>query len=270
MSNQYPGPGQPGDLPPTQVAPGGVPPQQPPPQQPYGAPPQQPYGAPPATPPYGAPLPPGGGFPPPPGGGFPAPPTGGGGKRIGLILGIVGAVVALIIIVAVVLVVVLGGDDDSDSPKKRVTITSTLPTEASTELTTPTEVTTPPTEITTSASTDTGFPTEDPSITAAAYLNSVLESNCLAVEGLSTPEWFASAYGDQKGCKKAGGDQDMSTAIYDTFSAPVDNGDGSVTITTTVTDSSDTTGTQYDGTWILVPTDDNTTWLVNGFQLVES
>ena len=268
MSNQYPGPGQPGELPPTQVAPGGVPPQQPPaPQQPYGAPPpQQPYGAP--QQPYGAPPPPpGGGY---PGGGYPAPPTGGGGgRRVGLILGIVAAVVALIVIAAVVLLVVLGGDDKSNDAKDKVTLTTTLPTAPSTDLTTPTDVTTAPsTDLTTDTSSGTsGFPTEDPSITAEAYLNSVLESNCLAVEGLSTPEWFQQAYGSQKACKKNGGGQDMSTAVYEPFAAPVDNGDGSVTLTTTVTDSSDTSGTKYTGTWILVPTDDGTTWLVNGFEL---
>jgi hypothetical protein len=47
----------------------------------------------------------------------------------------------------------------------------------------------------------------------------------------------------------------------------VDNGDGSVTLTTTVTDSTDTSGTKYTATWILVPTDDGTTWLVNEFEL---
>lgn len=269
MSNQYPGPGQPGDLPPTQVAPGGVPPQQPPPpQQPYGAPPQQPYGAP--QQPYGAPQPPGGGYPPPPGGGYPAPPTGGGGgRRIGLILGIVGAVVLLLIIAAVVIVLVAGGDDDEE-PKKRVTITSTLPTAPSTDLTSPTEVTTAPsTDASTSASTDSGFPAEDPSITAAAYLNSLVEGNCLAVEGLSTPEWWQATFKSQKACERQSDNSaEMSTAVYNSFEEPVDNGDGTVTLTADVTDSSD--NTNYAVTWILAPTDDNTTWLVDGFELVES
>jgi hypothetical protein len=58
----------------------------------------------------------------------------------------------------------------------------------------------------------------------------------------------------------------MSTAVYNSFEAPVDNGDGTVTLVGDVTDSSD--NTDYTVTWILAPTDDGTDWLVSAFQLV--
>lgn len=265
MSNQYPGqPGQPGDLPPTQVAPGNVPP----PQQP-GAPQGYPQGYPQQPPaPYGAPG--GGGFPPPPQ--FGAPPTGGGGgKKIALILAIVGVLVLLVVGGAVAAFVLLGDDDDDgDDAKDPVTITSTLDTSVPTDTTPPTTgvTTSTPTEDTSSPPTTGGPSAEDAEITAAAYLNSLLEGNCLAVEGLSTPEWFSSAYGNQRGCKRASGNQEMATAQYENFQASVDNGDGSIILVATVTDSSDATGTEYTATWILVPDDDNSDWLVNGFQLV--
>ncbi|MEZ0577143.1 hypothetical protein [Nocardioides sp. MH1] len=261
MSNQYPGPGQPGELPPTQVAPGGVPPQQPPaPQQPYGAPPQQsPYGAP--QQPYGAPPPP------PPGGGYGAPPTGGGGgKKVGLIIGLVVLLVLLIGGGAWAAVAAFGGDDSDDSPKKTVTITSTAPTAPSTDLSAstatsaPTEVTTP-TEVT--SSTAGGVPAADPQITARAYLDSLVTGDCLAVEGLSTPEWFSSEYGNQKGCKKASPNADMSAAEYE-FQPAADNGDGSITLVAKVT-APGTDG--FTATWSLVPNDDGSDWLVGFFLL---
>lgn len=269
MSNQYPGqPGQPGEIPPTQVAPGNVPPPQP--GAPQGYPqgyPQQPQQPP---TPYGAPG--GGGFPPPPP--FGAPPTGGGGgKKVALILGLVGFLVLVLVAVAVLfwpVGLLLDDDGDGDGDGDRPTVTQTITQETSDATTAPTTDLT--TDLTTTA-TDTSAPTtdgstpstEDAEITAMAYLNSLLEGNCLAVEGLSTPEWFSSAYGSQRGCKRAGGNQDMSTAVYDEFQAPVDNGDGTITLVATVTDSTD--GTSYTATWILTPSDDNATWLVDGFQL---
>ncbi|WP_188111301.1 hypothetical protein [Nocardioides antri] len=263
MSNQYPG--QPGDLPPTQVAPGGggVPPQQPGYPQGY---PQQP----PPPPPYGAP---GGGGGYPPGGGYPAPPTGGGGgKKLGLILGILGGVLLLVLILIAVLfwpIGLLTDDDGDDDATPKVTRTITASTEASSPTTSPTEVTTTPTtELTTELTTDAGTPPlEDAEITAIAYLNSLVEGNCLAVQGLSTEEWWGSTYGSQRACERDAGDQEMSTVQYDEFEEPVDNGDGSYTLVASVQDSTDTTGTTYTATWIVVPSDDNSTWLVNQFQL---
>jgi hypothetical protein len=263
VSNQYPG--QPGDVPPTQVAPGaGVPPQGYPPQQPpQGYPPQQP----PQTP-YGAPGG-GGGYPPPP---FGAPPTGGGGgKKIGLIIGIVVAVLVLIGGGITAAILLLGGDDDGDDDAKDpVTVTRTAETSATSDVTataTATEVTSSPTEVTSEPTDTGGLPAEDPQIVSQAYLDSLVTGNCLAVQGLSTPEWFSSEYGNQKGCKRASGNQSMSSAVYD-FDEAVDNGDGTITQTATVTDSSDTSGTEYTATWELEPNDDNTAWLVDGFQLV--
>ncbi len=111
------------------------------------------------------------------------------------------------------------------------------------------------------------MPTEDPTITAQAYLNSLAEGNCLAVEGLSTPEWWSSAYGSQRACKQDAGNQEMSSVTYDFPTDPVDNGDGTYTIVATVSDTTDTSGTTYTATWTVVPTDDNTTWLVDFFLL---
>lgn len=273
VSNQYPGPpgqpGQPGQpggvppVPPTQVAPGAVPPQQPGPPQGYPQQPQAPYGAPPPGP--------GGGYPPagpPP---FGAPPTGGGGgKKTGLILAIVGIVVLLIVGAVVLFVVVLGGDDDDDEPKKKVTQTITADTSSPTDGTStdvPTDVVTDPsTDISTPTTTDTGdAPTEDPEITARAYLDSLVEGNCLAVEGLSTPEWWQATFGTQRACERESRNSaEMSTAVYNSFEAPVDNGDGTVTLVADVTDSSD--NTDYTVTWILTP--DGDTWLVSAFNLV--
>lgn len=250
MSNPYPG--QPGDLPPTQVAPGGVPPQGPPPGYPQQ--PQQP-------PPYGAP---GGGYPPPGPPPFGAPPTGGGGgKKIALILAIVGVVVLLLIGGAVALFLVLGDDDDdtaSDPPKVTATVTAEstdVSTPPTTDVTTPTDASSPPT-------TDTGatLPIDDAEITARAYLDSLVTGDCLAVEGLSTPEWFSSEYGNQRGCKQASPNADMSQAQYD-FEAPVENGDGTVTLIATVT-APDVT---FTGTWNVVPSADGSNWVVDFFLL---
>lgn len=96
---QQPGYGQ-------QPQPGYGYPQQPPqPQQPYGQPPQQGYGQ---QPPYGQVPQQGYGYP-------PQPPQGGGsGKRTGLIVGVV---VALVAIGAGVFFVTKGGDDSSSSLK---------------------------------------------------------------------------------------------------------------------------------------------------------
>ncbi len=255
-------------MPPTQVAPGGPPqqpggyPQQPGPPPGYPQQPQQPYGAAPGG---------GGGFP-PPGAPFGAPPTGGGGgKRIVIILAIVGVILLLIIGTAVALLVTRG-DDDKDSERPKVTQTITAPTDVTTpptDVTTPpTDVTTSPTDVTTPPTTDTGgAPAEDPEITARAYLNSLAEGNCLAVQGLSTPEWWASSYGSQRACKRDAGNQEMSSVEYQTVQDPIENGDGTVTLIATVSDSTDSTGTTYTATWILAPSDDNTTWLVSAFQL---
>jgi hypothetical protein len=275
VSNPYPGqpgqPGQPPQVPPTQVVPGG--PQQPGPPPGY---PQQP-GPPPGYPqqpqqPYGAA--PGGGFP-PPGPPFGAPPTGGGGggKRIFIILAIVGVILLIIIGTAVALVVTRGDDDDDkDSDRPKVTQTITAPTDVTTPptdvTTAPTDVTTAPTDVTTPPTTDTGgAPTEDPEIVARAYLNSLAEGNCLAVQGLSTPEWWAAAYGSQRACKRDAGNQDMSSVEYQSVQDPIENGDGTITLIATVSDSTDTSGTTYTATWILAPSDDNTVWLVSAFQL---
>ena len=264
VSNQYPG--QPGDVPPTQVAPGGgYPPQQPGPPTgpPAGPPPGYPQ-QPPA--PYGAPGG-GGGYPPPP---FGAPPTsgGGGGKKVLVIVAVVVAVVVLLIVGTAVALVAFSGDDD-DKPKPKVTKTITAPTSDVTAPTTPstTDLTTPPTTDLTTPATDTGAPAEDPTITAQAYLNSLVEGNCLAVEGLSTPEWWQATFGTQRRCERQSEDSaEMTTAVYNSFEDPIDNGDGTITLVGDVTDSSD--GTDYTVTWILAPSDDNTTWLVDGFQLV--
>ncbi len=252
MSNQYPG--QPGDLPPTQVAPGSVPQQPGPPGYPQQPPPQ-----------YGAPGGGAGGYPPPPGapGGYGAPPPSGGGKKTGLIIAIVGVVLLLIAGAVVAAFLVLGGDDDDDDAKDPVTATVTA------ESSTPTDVTTPPTtdvttEVTTPTTSDTPtVPTEDPTITAQAYLDSLVTGNCLAVEGLSTPEWFSTEYGSQRGCKKESPNADMSQAQYD-FEKPSDNGDGTRTVIATVT----APDVSFSATWIMTPSDDGTTWLVDFFLLV--
>jgi hypothetical protein len=263
VSNQYPG--QPGEVPPTQVAPSGVPPQQPGyPQQPgFPPPPQAPYGAP------GG----GGGFPPPGGPSFPAPPTGGGGgKKIVLIIAIVVAAVVLIGGGITTAILVLSGDDDSDDgddARDRVTQTVQVSTDIPTTIDTsiPTSIPTSlPTDISSilPPTTDAGAPTENPEITSRAYLDSLVTGNCLAVQGLSTPEWFESEYGNQRGCKQASPQAEMSGASYE-FQPTFDNGDGSVTVIANVTAPD---GTAFTATWTLVPSDDSTTWLVNFFVLV--
>jgi len=240
VSNQYPGP-----------------PQQPTPPPGYlQQPPQAPYGAP------GG----GGGYPPPP---FGAPPTGsgGGGKKLAIILGIIGALVLLVIAAAVVIFLVVGDDDDDPRPKVTKTITVD-PTTGTTDGTT--DATTPPTTDVTTTTTEGGTPSLDGAeIIARAYLDSLVTSNCLAVQGLSTPEWFASEYGDQSGCEEAGGDADMASVDYE-FETPVDNGDGTVGVTAVVSDSTDTTGTSYTATWTMVPSADSTSWLVDSFALADA
>ena len=256
MSNQYPGqPGQPGDLPPTQVAPGNVPPQPGPPAG-YPQQPQAPYGA------------PGGGYPPPGPPPFGAPPTGGGGgKKIGLIIGIVVAVLVLVGGGTTAAILLLGGDDDDKDARDKVTQTvtadtsvptdvTTTPTDVTTDVTTPTEVSTPPT---TEAG---GVPPDDPTFTAQAYLDSLVTGDCLAVEGLSTPEWFESEYGNQRACKRESPNADMSQAQYD-FEDPIDNGDGTMTLVATIT----APDVSFTGTWNVVPSPDATVWLVDFFLL---
>ena len=245
MSNQYPGP-----------------PQQPTPPPGYlQQPPQAPYGAP------GG----GGGYPPPQ---FGAPPTGGGGgKKLAIILGIVGAVVLLIIAAVVVILLVAGDDDDDPRPKVTQTVTVDA-TDGTTDSTTDgttdgtTDSTTPPTTEATSTAGGTLSP-EGAEIIARAYLNSLVTSNCLAVQGLSTPEWFSSEYGDQAGCEAAGGNAEMASVDYE-FGETVENGDGTVGVTAVVADSSDTTGTSYTATWTMVPSADNTSWLVDAFALADA
>jgi hypothetical protein len=254
VSHQYPQPGQPGEQPPTQVAPGGPPQGGAPgyPQQggypPQGGYPQQPGYPPAGGAPYGAP---GGGFPPPggPGGpGFPAPPTGGGGKKVGLIIGIVVAVLVLIGGGVTAGIVLLGGDDDEDAKRPKVTKTITADTS-------PTEPTEPETS-------DVGVPTDDPTITARAYLDSLVTGDCLAIQGLSTPEWFSAEYGDQAGCQAEAGMAEMSGAQYD-FEPSSPAEDGSQTI---IADITGPDGTTFVGTWTVVPSED--TWLVDFFLLV--
>ncbi len=236
MSNQYPGP-----------------PQQPTPPPGYQQ--QQPPA------PYGAPGG-GGGYPPPQ---FGAPPTGGGGgKKVALIVGLIVAAVVLLVVGASVLIYLLAGDDDDD-PRPKVTRTVTVdPTDGTTDGT-------PPTSDVTTTTTDTGEgpPPENAEIIARAYLNSLVMSDCLAVQGLSTPEWFESEYGDQSGCEEAGGNAEMASVDYQ-FDAPVDNGDGTVGVTAIVSDSTDTSGTEYTATWTLVPSPDNTSWLVDSFALADA
>jgi hypothetical protein len=257
VSNQYPGqPGQPGDLPPTQVAPGHVPPQPGPPPG-YPQQPQQPYGA-----------APGGGYPPPGPPPFGAPPTGGGGgKKVGLIIGIIVAVLVIVGGGATAAILVLSGDDDEDADRPKVTATVTASTDVPTDVTSPTDVTTDvasPTD-TTSAPPSTepvSVPTDDPTITGQAYLDSLVTGDCLAVEGLSTPEWWSSEYGSQRACKKESPNADMSQAQYD-FEDPIDNGDGSQTLVATIT----APDVSFTGTWTVVPSDDGTVWLVDFFLL---
>lgn len=248
MSN-YPGP--PGEVPPTQIAPSGPPPQQPGP--PPGYPPQQP-------PPYGAPGGGGGGFAPPP---YPAPPGGGGGgKKVAIIVALIVGGLVLLVIGGSVLVYLLAGDDDEDAKRPKVTRTVTA------EVSTPTtDLTVPTTDITTPTTSDTAVvPATDPQITARAYLDSLVTGACLAVQGLSTPEWFASEYGTRRGCQQASPNAEMSGALYD-WGENVDNGDGTLTVTADVTAPDSTV---YDTTWTLVPSDDGTTWLVDFFLLAEA
>ncbi len=281
MSDQFPPPGQPGEQPPTQMAPpaGGAPvppygaPGQQPPQQP-GYPPQPPQ---PAAPAYqqpqqpGYPQPgypqqpaapgyPGGGYPGGPGGpGFPAPPAGGAGKK-GLVIAIVaGAVVLVLGIVAVLAFTVFKGDDDKPAAKDDTSKTAE-PTDDATETDEPTDE---PTETESTDGAD--VPTDDPTITARAFLDSLLEGDCLAVEGLTTPEYFASEFTDQAGCKAVAGNLEMSNAEY-TFKDPEPTLDAYV-VNVYGDVYAPNTGKTLDSTWAL---DGSTgSWLVSGYSYVE-
>jgi hypothetical protein len=270
VSHQFPSPGQPGEQPPTQVAPqGGQAPGGYPQQGGPGGYPQQ--GGPGGYPPQGGPGGyPGGGY---PGGGgyggpggpgaYQAPPTGGGGSKKGLIIGIIAGVLALIIAAVVVLVLVLGGDDDDDD--KTATDDTTSETTEDTE--SPSEdpsTEDTPTEIETSE-TGTGgeAPTESPTITSQAFLDSLLEGDCLAVEGLSTPDYFQREFKDQAGCKANAGNLEMSNAEY-TFDDPVIT-DTSAIVTGKV--YAPNTGKTLNSIWTLEASDG--TWLVDGFTYTE-
>ncbi|MBM0127656.1 hypothetical protein [Pimelobacter simplex] len=282
MSDQFPPPGQPGEQPPTQMAPpaGGAP------VPPYGAPgqPQQP-GYPPQPPQPGYPQPqqpgypqpgypqqgypqqpagagyPGGGYPGGPGGpGYPAPPTGGGGSKKGLVIGIVAGVVVLVLgVVAVLAFTVFKGDDDKPSAKDDTSESA----EATDEAEDPTEETDEPTE--TDETDDADVPTDDPTITARAFLDSLLEGNCLAVEGLTTPDYFASEFTDQAGCEAVAGDLEMSNAEY-TFKDPEPTLDAYV-VNVYGDVYAPNTGKTLVSTWAL----DGTTgeWLVSGYSYTE-
>ena len=282
MSDQFPSPGQPGELPPTQIAPTGggpQPPYQPPqppqsPQQPpYGAPggypqqPQQPYGQP-AQPGYpGAPGGPGypGGGPGYPGGpgGFGPPPSGGGGKK-GLIIAIVAGVVVLVLgVVAVLAFTVFKDDGDKSADDKPTKAAESSKTTESTDATEPTETESTDQVDLPTESTGLDAPAGDPKITARAFLDSLLEGDCLAVEGLTTPDYFSSEFTDQAGCKKVAGNQKMSNAQYD-FQEPVVVGP----IATVNGDVyAPSTGKTLVSTWILDGTSGD--WLVSGYSYTE-
>lgn len=264
VSNQFPGPGQPGEQPPTQIAPQGGGPQ----------PPPAPYGPPGGYPPQGGypqggyqqPGPPGGGYPGGPGypgapGGYGAPPPSGGGKK-GLIIGIIAGVLALVIAGAVVLFLVLGNDDDGDdSARDNDSSESSSPSDEPSESESESEST--PTETTSETAGFGESPDEDPTITARAFLDSLLEGDCLAVEGLTTPTYFSSEFTDQAGCESAAGNLEMSNAEY-TFDEPTTFGPIS-TVTGDV--YAPNTGKTLDSTWILDGTSGS--WLVSGYTYVE-
>lgn len=264
MSNQFPGPGQPGQQPPTQIAPQGggapTPPQYGPPggyPQQGGYPPQGGY------PQQGGGFP-GGGHPGGPGapGGYGAPPPNGGGGRKGLVIGIIAGVLALVIAGGVLAFVLLSGDDDDkSSARDDDSSASNSASESPSESESASE-----SAFTPSATESSDFltaPTEDPAITARAFLDSLLEGDCLAVEGLSTPTYFASEFTDQAGCKAAAGNLEMSNAEY-TFDEPVTIGSIS-TLTGDV--YAPNTGKTLDSTWILDGTSGQ--WLVSGYNYVE-
>lgn len=263
MSN-YPGPGQPGEQPPTQVAPGagspppsyggGYPPQPPPPPQggyPVAPPPAQGYGG-------GYP---GGGYPGGPGGpggpGYPAPPTGGGGSKKGLIFGIIAAVVVLVLIAGTVLFLVLRDDDkdetraSDDSSATESTESSDEPTEEETESDEPTDAET------------TGIPIGDeiygePTSVAETFTDAYIEGDCSLMESYSTPAWYEREFGT--GCTTLPDAPDMSSAEY-TFDDPTEVGTVAIlTGTLYIADSGDT----YACTWTLDGSSGY--WLVDEFQ----
>ena len=195
-----------------------------------------------------------------PGGpGFPAPPAGGGGKK-GLVIAIVaGAVVLVLGIVAVLAFTVFKGDDDKPAAKDDTSKTAE-PTDDATETDEPTDE---PTETESTDGAD--VPTDDPTITARAFLDSLLEGDCLAVEGLTTPEYFASEFTDQAGCKAVAGNLEMSNAEY-TFKDPEPTLDAYV-VNVYGDVYAPNTGKTLDSTWAL---DGSTgSWLVSGYSYVE-
>ncbi|WP_435770666.1 hypothetical protein [Nocardioides sp. SYSU DS0651] len=269
MSHQYPSPGQPGEQPPTQVAPqGGQAPGAPQYGTPGGYPQQGGYqqsGYPQQGGPGGYPGG-GGGYPGGPGGpgGFQAPPTGGGGSKKGLIIGIVAAVVVLVLAVGAVLFFVLGDDDDDNKTAKDDETSQSASSSPTSE--SPTTEAPPTTEVppTTETTTDGGqTPTDSPTIASQAFLDSLLEGDCLAVEGLSTPEYFKREFGDQAGCKANAGNLEMSNAEY-TFDDPV------ITNTTALVTGdvyAPNTGKTLNSIWTLQASGGQ--WLVDGFTYTE-
>lgn len=245
---------------------------------PYGAPGRPPQGPPPPAPyqpaPGGHPGPgyPGGGYPGGPGGpGFPAPPAGGGGGRRGLIIGIVAGVVVLVLgIVAVLALTVFDGDDEPsarDEETAQATDEAEEPTDEASDEPTEDPDDSDGTDDTEDPSDDLTAlgdgPDEDPNITARAFLDSLLEGDCLAVEGLSTPDYFASEFTDQAGCEAVAGDLEMSNAEY-TF-------DDAIVVGSFATAHGEvyapTTEKTLMSTWLLEGSTGE--WLVNGYSYVE-
>ena len=196
---------------------------------------------------------------------MPPPPPGGRGRK-GLIIGIVAGVVVLVLgVVAVLAFTVFDGDDDDPAAEDETSASADAsrtdePSEPAEEPTESDEIGMPvPSDLVDL----TDSPEEDPTITARAFLDSLLEGNCLAVEGLSTPEYFASEFTDQDGCEAVAGDLELSNAEY-TFDEPTIVG-SYATVTGDV--YAPTTGKTLDSTWLLNGSTGE--WLINGYSYTE-
>ncbi|GAA1726004.1 hypothetical protein [Aeromicrobium alkaliterrae] len=207
-----------------------------------------------STPPPGQPTPPpGGGFP-PPGGGFPppggpTPPNGGGGKKVGLIIGIV--VLALVLLAGGATAAVLlltGGDDDTDADTNKTSEPTDDPSDDPTEDTDDDEV-----DLDDGPWVDT---VED--FTVAYY-----DGDCAALLELAPGNWP-----DEASCLAEIGPGQYSLDDYDIETTELDDEqdptEATVEIDYTITElASDRTST-FITTFTI--TDDGGDWLVSDFR----
>ncbi|WP_408897070.1 hypothetical protein ACJ5H2_19370 [Nocardioides sp. R1-1] len=172
-------------------------------------------------------------------------------------------VVLVLGVVAVLALTVFDGDDEP-SARDDASAQSSDDTDETDETDRPTEDTDDGSEDPSEDLTALGEgPDEDPNITARAFLDSLLEGDCLAVEGLTTPDYFSSEFTDQAGCEAVAGDLEMSNAEY-AFEDAIVVGSFATTSGEVYAPTTDKT---LMSTWMLDGSSGE--WLVDGYSYIE-